>query len=180
MLLSGEKVDDEVMSAASMVMKKQFPDLKGFQHTIFAEKENGFSPANSDSIQFHHINNHWVTSQLVDGKVVLYDSNYKQTIRIPHALQKQLKEIYELYIEDGKLVVEVAPVQKQKGGRDCGGFAIAFAVELGYGDQPQNQVYVQSKLRRHIVDCLDRGYFVPFPSTGRKTRAHRELILEHV
>ncbi len=32
-----------------------------------------------------------------------------------------LFHIYELYIEDGKLVVEVAPVQKQKGGRDVEG-----------------------------------------------------------
>ncbi len=91
-----------------------------------------------------------------------------------------MKDIYELYVEDGKLVVEVAPLQKQKGASDCGGFAIAFAVALGYGDQTQNQAYVQSTLHRHIVDCLDRGYFVPFPSTERKSRAHREQILEHI
>ncbi len=72
------------MLAASIVMKKQFPHLNGFQPTIFAEKEKRFSPADSDSILFHHINNHWVTSQLVGGKVVLYDRNYNQTVGIPH------------------------------------------------------------------------------------------------
>jgi hypothetical protein len=35
-------------------------------------------------------------------------------------------------------------------------FAIAFAISLAYGDLPQTQLYIQSKMRKHLVDCLDR------------------------
>ena len=39
-------------------------------------------------------------SQLMEGKVVLYDSNYSQVAGLLPELKKQLKEIYALHTEE--------------------------------------------------------------------------------
>ena len=172
----GERLTDVVITASSILVKEQFPDLDGFQLTNYSETENRFSPVETDSIQFHFFNNHWVTSQLVDEKVIVYDSNFTQAVGIPPTLQKQLKEIYRSQIQEETLRVDIAPVQQQRGVSDCGVFAIAFAISLAYGDQPQTQLYTQSKMRKHLVDCLDSHYFTPFQSLHKRTRSHDESI----
>ena len=65
----------------------------------------------------------------------------------------------------------ICSVQKQRGGVDCGCFAVAFAVSAAFGENPACYVYEQTKMRDHLALCFEQGFFVPFPSTLRKTRS---------
>ena len=56
----------------------------------------------------------------------------------------------------------------QSGGYDCGLFVIAFATALVHGEQPGRFLFVQDKMRRHLLKCLQEGELTPFPV--KKTR----------
>ena len=53
--------------------------------------------------------------------------------------------------------VEMAPVQQQVGGKDCGLFAVAFATELANGGDPVKVQYDQCAMREHYYSCLEGG-----------------------
>ena len=60
----------------------------------------------------------------------------------------------------------IAPVKKQRGGKDCGLYAMAYATCLAYGNNqsglPVVQFY-QSKLRDHFLNCLEQKCMLEFP-----------------
>ena len=66
----------------------------------------------------------------ISGSVNLYDSKYSGAVS--SSLEIQLAQVYKTKIDYGgenskELFFEVPAVQQQKGGTDCGIFAIAFA-----------------------------------------------------
>ena len=60
-------------------------------------------------------------------------------------------------------VQQVQIAHKQLGGVDCGLFAIAYAVELAFGEDPSNVVYDQVRMRTHLSKALVDGHIKPFP-----------------
>ena len=58
--------------------------------------------------------------------------------------------------------------QNQKGGDDCGVFAIAFAVDLVMGREPAGLRYDQSKMRHHLIQCFEKKLLTPFPSESMR------------
>ena len=71
-------------------------------------------------------------------------------------MQCQLAHIYNSQRLD-TLSVEMAPVQQQVGGKDCGLFAVAFATELANGGDPVKVQYDQCAMREHYYSCLEGG-----------------------
>ena len=61
----------------------------------------------------------------------------------------------------GKVKIEIADMQVQKGSTDCGVFATAVATSLLYDITPS---YNQNKMRDHLLYCLDHGSLSVFPS----------------
>ena len=59
--------------------------------------------------------------------------------------------------------MKFARCQKQKGGADCGLFAIAFATAIAFGKRPGKIKFVQEELRSHLVTCLNKGEMSLFP-----------------
>ena len=55
------------------------------------------------------------------------------------------------------------PVQNQMGGADCGLFAIAFAVAICFGMKPSIVIFIQEKMRCHLIECLKNETFCNFP-----------------
>jgi hypothetical protein len=53
--------------------------------------------------------------------------------------------------------------QKQEGGTDCGLFAIANAVEVVAGKNPENVIFDQTAMRQHLKSCFEIGKLEPFP-----------------
>ena len=52
--------------------------------------------------------------------------------------------------------MRVVDVQQQRGGRDCGLFAIIFAVALCLGKDPIQSVIKQTMLRKALTDCFEQ------------------------
>ena len=42
------------------------------------------------------------------------------------------------------------------GGADCGLFAIAFAVAICFGMNPSKVIFIQEKMRRHLIQFLEK------------------------
>ena len=58
-------------------------------------------------------------------------------------------------------------VCKQSGIKDCGLYAMAYATTLCDGEMPHSKDYIQSELRNHLYNCLQRSTALPFPSVHR-------------
>ena len=59
--------------------------------------------------------------------------------------------------------IELVPIHRQIGGRDCGVYAIAISTALAFGHDPSQITFTQSAMRLHLVKCLEMGQFSPFP-----------------
>ena len=68
------------------------------------------------------------------------------------------------YCELAEIVVEVLPVQQQTNCVDCGLFVIAFPTSVAPNENPVRRVYDTTKLRQHLVSCLEAGKMSVFPS----------------
>ena len=77
----------------------------------------------------------------------------------------QLAKIYSRSVPPTRssLKIETLSVQQQEGTLDCGLFAIANAVEVCHGNNPENVRYDQKKMRSHLLECFYRRVLRPFP-----------------
>ena len=72
------------------------------------------------------------------------------------------------------------PGQIQRGGVDCGLFALAFACDLANGNGPSEIAYCQSGMRQHLIRCLENEHFQPFPCQKRLQKSPRPRRRERV
>ena len=68
-----------------------------------------------------------------------------------------------------------AIVQKQINGSDCGVFAIANAMAIVSGLDPQKQKYIIPQMRQHLHDCLSSKHMSEFPAMHRPIRGKKKL-----
>ena len=111
---------------------------------------------------------HWVctTSVITHNKsdVLVMDSLGK-TCQISHSLEQQIAQVYGG--GRSQLTVHSLSVQQQVGVKDCGLFAVAFAVELCQKHDPSQVSYDQRKMRAHFISCLQKEHLVTFPRGQR-------------
>ena len=55
----------------------------------------------------------------------------------------------------GKIKIEAADMQVQKGSTDCGVFAIAFATSIAINHKVDMK-YDQARMRAHLVHCIEK------------------------
>ena len=60
-------------------------------------------------------------------------------------------------------MVSIVTVQKQNGGYNCGLFAIAFADVILDGRSPEDAYFDVSKMRHHMIYCLENVSLIPSP-----------------
>ena len=76
----------------------------------------------------------------------------------------QIAKIYQPAPCASVLELQKLSVQQQHGTQDCGLFAIAFALmEVCLGSNVETVSFKQSKMRSHLIDCLNKGLMSPFP-----------------
>ncbi len=164
------------MSAANRLLCSQFPSQKGLKDTCILKENHIWSSTPDQFVQIVHVStNHWAC--LSDkfsspGCVDLFDS------------------MHTVPVEDGTIVTQVCSILRtpeptittnvvnvcfQAGGRDCGLFAIAMAVDLCAGVDPVNKNYVQSEMRSHLHSCFSNKLLQPFPSTARNIKKRTSL-----
>ena len=63
--------------------------------------------------------------------------------------------LLNLFQTDEKPMLEMAIMRRQKGGNDCGFFAIAVATALAFGSNLVE--FKQSGMREHLLKCFEDG-----------------------
>ena len=74
--------------------------------------------------------------------------------------------------------VKIMNVVKQKNTYDCGVYALAYATSILLKIDPCTVEFVESKLRRHLIKCLENKRFTAFPSNPRNSRNYRKKIIQ--
>ena len=106
----------------------------------------------------HNGSYHWLLVSTVSGVVSIHDSLNTQPT------EELIKQISQLFSPDGSTPAYTQlKCHKQLGGTDCGIFAIAYAIDILLGNEPQNIRYDQNKMREHLVNCLQSGKMTAFP-----------------
>ena len=91
----------------------------------------------------------------------LYDSLFEKPTS--DILDTQLALLYRK--EVGNLRVTIAPIQQQRGGADCGVFAISVSMALAMGEDPTLLRWRQDKMRLHLSEIFKSEIITPFPIT---------------
>ena len=154
----GEDLSDTIIDATLKLINKEEPHLE-LQSSVFNHEHLQYSPF--ETIHIHHNNSgHFVTSTSIGGKIILYDSlNLKPTNEL-------LKQIAKLYSPDESVIPSFHQADipfPQQGCTDCGLYAIAYVTEIIFGQNPASAVYDQSKMRSHLMSCLESRQILPFP-----------------
>ena len=116
-ILSKRRLDDNVINESQKLLKKQFPNIGGWQDTLLCQ--TSFSAVTDESVQIHHTGkNHWVCSTSINGHLRVYDSSSSKNIT--SSMERQLAECYQTLATDRTLAVELPPAQTQQGEVDRG------------------------------------------------------------
>lgn len=156
------------IGAVLQMLKDQFPQMQMLQDPVVRSKLQ-FDISHGSFVQVMHDGSlHWVTVvnifSIENNAVELYDSLYSS---VPMSVKMQIANILSTQ-EKKKLVIRVKKFQRQKGGVDCGLFAIAAATDLCNGQDPSLKSYRQDEMRSHLLLNLEDGVILPFASTTVK------------
>ncbi|KAL5510219.1 hypothetical protein EMCRGX_G005728 [Ephydatia muelleri] len=153
----------EILGVKRRLTTPYHPQANGLQNPILQKTKTFDVQRNLDFVQCLNIkDNHWITvsaASSIPDTINVYDS-------LNGTLTEPLKQIIaDLMHSAGKqITVQYVSVQYQKGSQDCGLFAIAFACEICFGKDPSSVTFVQSTMRQHLIEGLEQGNILPFPS----------------
>ena len=168
-------INDSIVSAAQMLLKRQ-SHVSGFQNPCLGMTLS-FHSHHEEFIQIlHNGQDHWITVSNIscqEGEIEVFDSIYNT---IGSHSRKQIASLLDC--EGKKIYVKIMDVQFQKGGHDCGLFAIAFATALSNGVSPGKCTFKQQEMRKHLYECLNKGELLMFPLVkGVKDQAKVKSLL---
>ena len=125
-IIMGEEFSDIEINYAQRLLKEKHPKINGLCTTLYIGK----IPEIEDSVQIVHCStrHHWITISTInckEGEVRVLDSVFTNCDKETEAI---VRGLYQRDIENIRIIM--SRCQKQIGGKDCGLFAIAFAVAL--------------------------------------------------
>ena len=96
-----------------------------------------------------------------EGEVRIYDS--LSSLPLTPAVEQQLLQLYGSTMSSGDngLLVSSVPMQQQRGSCDCGIFTIATAFHIAAGNNIEDVVFDQTKMRSHLVQCFEKKVLSP-------------------
>ena len=97
------------------------------------------------------------TIESVNNEVYVYDSVYG-------SLDQETEAVVLNLFQGSLLPVQMAEIQKQDGGCDCGLFAIAVATALAFRHNPRTLTFEQTLMRPHLIQCFEKGELILFPT----------------
>ena len=167
-LMNGQQICDNIINAAMALLMRINP-LLNIQSTTMKSPMLQYCP--TETIHIHHNDaNHFVTTSSLGNQINLYDSaNMTPTSE----LTSQITAIYSP--DDSIPEYFRAKIQaEQTGSTDCGLFAIAFATDLAFSNNPSTIVYDQANMRTHLQQCLEMEQLTPFPRRHQQTQINEE------
>lgn len=105
-------------------------------------------------------NGHWVCSYYNSNRIYIYDSLNLKRLHVHHKIY--LEKLYPFYLFNKKSI-QFPTVQLQSNSDDCGVYAIAFAVSLLLGQQPDKIMYNQDLMRPHLIQMFKSNKIEHFP-----------------
>lgn len=156
-------LNDKIINAAQILLKKQFPEIPGFQDTLL-QKKHKFSIMNGEFIQIiNKDNNHWITVSRIGlnqpAIMKIYDSMRSYDYGI------KMKELFAslIHAKEPSILLAIENIQQQQDSCNCGLFAIAFATAESFGHSLKRFNFDVQKMRTHLISCLEKGMMSPFP-----------------
>ena len=120
---------------------------------------------------------HWVcTCSLKGSSAVMVMDSMALFLSLNNSTILQISKIYRV----STLEIRTVSVQQQKGSLDCGLFAVAFAVEVCLGRNPQYAKLDQSKMRNHLYECLTERVMKPFPRSSSETLPRPSPLVRYI
>ncbi len=159
-IMNAEKqLNDRHINFSQRLLLQQCPGTEGLKCTLLQNKI--LKSKIKCGIQIiHDRGNHWLVASTLDsvnGNVVMiYDSVYSA---VDEETKLTIQCLFEL-AENPEY--KLMNMQKQVGGCDCGLFSIAIANALLQNDT--EHAFCQSKMRRHLLSCLEIKHLSSFPS----------------
>ena len=174
LLSSDEWLNDNIVNASQFMLKQQHPVVGGLQSTTLA-KSFAMEPQTGEFVQILNINdNHWIAVSTIGcqpSTINVYDSLHGY---LPKHEQKVVADI--MMSPYPTIQVNYIGMQWQSGISDCGLFALAFTTALCSGQDPATLNFDQSRMRRHVLSCIQSGCVTPFPTWGIR-RAHGASVV---
>ena len=156
-------LDCTVIHHAQILLKKIDPLIEGFQRPTLGSCNN-FDVVGGEFIQILNTGaNHWVCISSVGcrkGCANVYDGLFNNVIN--DDIEEQTRNLVGDEFE--RLII--VPVQQQKNGSDCGVFSIAYATSLVCKEAPETVMYDHTKMRPHLLKCLQTGVIKQFPTSA--------------
>ena len=154
-IIMGEELSDVEINYAQQLLKKKHPNVSGFPTTLY----KGKIPEIEDSVQIVHCStrHHWITVSTINCEVRVLDSLFTNCDRKTKAI---ICGLYQRDTENIRIIV--SRCQKQTGKKDCGLFAIAFAMALVFNKNPSILKFNQQKMRSHLMECFTKQEMIPF------------------
>lgn len=123
--------------------------------------------------------NHWICTSRRGGSVVHVMDSLGLFMSLNLFTVLQIAKIYSLPKSQSVLRLHKMSVQQQQGTLDCGLFAIAYAVEVCLGRNPQCASFDQQKMREHLYTCLTKGVLTSFPKMSESEMLPRPTPVVH-
>ena len=165
LIQGGYWINDRIIVAASKLMRKVNSEVNGLNDLALAEKYGYVITADNERfVQIINVRKvHWITLSNIQSdldQVFIYDSlmslNVRGEDKISFPINVEQTACQLLRPNWNYLEMCVVDVQQQQGGKDCGLFAILFAVALCLGKNPIQSNVKQSMLRTSIIDCFEK------------------------
>ena len=94
--------------------------------------------------------NHWICTSRRSGSIVQVMDSLGLFMSLNLFTVLQIPNIYSLPKSQSVLHIHKISVQQQQGTLDCGLFAIAYAVEICFGRNPQCASFNQKQMHEHL------------------------------
>ncbi len=141
-LASNKWLSDSHVSAAQFLLKKQHPNISGFEPPTLQYTRTFSVHKGKDFIQcLHVLSNHWILISSVGcpaNVILVYDSMNTRLSTSNKAI------VADLLQSEHHITIKYVKTQYQKGYSDCGLFAIANAVAICNGLSPEYLKYDQN------------------------------------
>lgn len=133
--------------------------------TLYLQKLENIEPVAPTNkhiqILYSGISKHWTCSFYDSKQVFIYDSLNKGELD-----NDQLVFLQRLYpfLQNNQKCFIFPKVQYQTNDKDCGVFAIAFAVSLLFRQKPEHIIYDVNLLRQHLLTLMRTNIISHFPT----------------
>ena len=134
MLVNGEKFSDKHINLTQRILKLKFPKINGLRLTLLQNKPHK-DPTDSAILQILHTGgDHWICATTIgtaSGKKCWYTTQL-----MPGVDDTTICLLKVQFLCSASNIFIVEGMQKQRGGKECGLYAIINATGVAFGKDP--------------------------------------------